>query len=71
MSDATMLSKLVEFRGIISRALLSSSYLMRSRWSDNNLLVINVKRITPNLVPWDTPPFSVDVDVNNGDFDMP
>ena len=31
MSEATILSKLGEFRGIISRALVSSTYLMRSR----------------------------------------
>ena len=59
MSEATTLSKLGEFLGIISRALVSSTYLMRSRQSDSSLFVITVKRITPSLVPWGTPPFSV------------
>ena len=35
------------------------TYLMRSRQSDSSLFVITVKRITPSLVPWGTPPFSV------------
>ena len=34
-------------------------YLMRRRQSESSLFVITVKRITPNLVPWGTPPFSV------------
>ena len=59
MSEATTLSKLGEFPGIISRALVSSTYLMRSRQSDSSLFVITVKRITPSLVPWGTPRFSV------------
>ena len=59
MSEATTLSKLGEFLGIISRALVSSTYLMRSRQSDSSLFVITVKRITPSLVPWGTPRFSV------------
>ena len=32
---------------------------MRSRQSDSNLLVIAIKRIIFNLVPWSTPPFGV------------
>ena len=59
MSEATTLSKLGEFLGIISRALISSPYLMRSRQSDSSLFVIPVKRITPSLVPWGTPPLIV------------
>ena len=58
MSDATILSKLGEFLGIILRALVSSTYLMRSLQSDSSLFVITVMRITPSLVPWGTPPFS-------------
>ena len=46
------------FLRIISTALVSSTNLMRRRQSDNSLLVITLKRSTPNLVPWGTPPFS-------------
>ena len=53
------IKKAREFLGIISRALVSSTYLMRSRQSDSSLFVITVKRITPSLVPWGTPRFSV------------
>ena len=55
MSEATTVSKLWEFLGIISRAVVSSMYLMRSCQSDSSLFVITVKRITPSLNHWGTP----------------
>ena len=55
MSEATTLSKLGEFLGIISGAVVSSMYLMRSCQSDGSLFVITLKRITPSLDHWGTP----------------
>ena len=55
MSEATTVSKLREFLGIISRAVVSSMYLMRSCQSDSSLFFITVKRITPSLNHWGTP----------------
>ena len=63
-SKATTLSKLGEFIGIILRALVSLAYLMPTGQSDSSLFVITIKRITPNLVPWGTPPFSVNQSQN-------
>lgn len=58
-SDTAVFRRLIEFRGIISKADVSSTNLIRSRQSDSNLSVITVKRIIPSLVPWGIPPLSV------------
>ena len=48
---AAITSKLIEFLGIISKADVSSTNLMRKFQPSNRSLVIMLKRITPNLVP--------------------
>ena len=58
-SDTAVFRRLIEFRGIISKADVSSTNLNRSRQSDSNIFVITVKRLIPSLVPWDIPPLSV------------
>ena len=48
-----------EFLGIMSRADVSSTNLIRRCQSDSSLLVVTVKRITSSLVPLGIPPVSV------------
>ena len=61
ISEAKTLSKLVEFLGIISKAVVSSTNLMRRCQSHRNLFVVTgtAKTITPSFGPWSTPPFRV------------
>ena len=58
-SNTAVFRKRIEFRGIISKADVSSTNLIRSHQSDSSLFVITVKRIIPSLVPWGKPPLSV------------
>ena len=58
-SNTAVFRRLIEFRGIISKADVSSKNLIRSRQSDSSLFVITVKRIILSLVPWGIPPLSV------------
>ena len=59
ISEAKTLSKLIEFLGIISKAVVSSTNLMRRCQWHRNLFVITAKTITPSFAPWSTPPFRV------------
>ena len=53
------LRKLIEFLGIISKAVVSATNLIRRCQSDRSLFVMTVKKITPSFVPWGTPSFRV------------
>ena len=57
--EGTTLSKLIELLGIISKAVVSSTNLMRRCQSHRHLFVITAKTITPSFVPMGTPPFRV------------
>ena len=59
ISEAKTLSKLIEFLGMISKAVVSSTNLMRRCQWYRNLFVITAKTITPSFAPWSTPPFRV------------
>ena len=59
ISEAKTLSRLIEFLGIISKAVVSSTNLMRRCQWHRNLFVITAKTITPSFAPWSTPPFRV------------
>ena len=58
-SNTAVFRRLIKFPGIISKADVSSTNLIRSRQSDSSLFVITVKRIISSLVPWGIPPLSV------------
>ena len=59
ISEAKTLSKLIEFLEIISKAVVSSTNLMRRCQWHRNLFVITAKTITPSFAPWSTPAFRV------------
>ena len=59
ISEAKTLSRLIEFLGIISKAVVSSTDLMRRCQWHRNLSVITAKTITTSFAPWSTPPFRV------------
>ena len=65
--NTAVFRRLIEFRGIISKADVSSTNLIRSRQSDSSLFVITVKRLIPSLVPWGIPPLSVCYEVKRVD----
>ena len=46
------LRKLIEFLGIISKAVVLATNLIRRSQSDRSLFVVTVKKITPSFVPW-------------------
>ena len=52
-----MFIKLVEFLGIISKAVVSSTNFVLKFQSTRSSLVITENNITPNLVPCGIPPF--------------
>ena len=55
--SATMFIKLVEFLGIVSKAVVSSTNFVLKFQSMRSSLVITENNITPNLVPCGIPPF--------------